>query len=398
MTPSRPVVLPLAFLAVAGVALGASVATIPAPAHAGAPLDASGVDFSFVAPTDVLASSSAGASYDYESVATIDGVSIDARLTVVELFNSLDGSPSVFVSQNALVLINELKLQQDPPPAALTATGCYRDILINGEPFGSPTYDTLPTDYLVGAELFDAATAWDKDSPFVVGSLLETADEAEPSDPVEDATIKTELSTCGGIDFSTLPPTAFENTGYVRLQVDFTTGVNRTPVQLTNLTLSAFDIDGDQYLRLFSPLPDEFRVFETSLLDICGPEPLVSANECVDADTYAGSPAFLESTGDQTLEFYGADSSEDGEVYEWAAEAVYTQPVSSVTYQFGQRSGGGGSSLEVGFTSILDPQDSAPELAATGPSSTAAVGFLAAMFALLLGAVFAARRSFAARV
>lgn len=398
MPLSRLPALPLVLLSAVSATLGVSVAAVPSPAHAGAPLDASGAEFSFVAPTDVLTSAGVGDSYDYESVATIDGFSIDARLTVVELFNSLDGTPSVFVSQNALELINGLKAQQDPPLDALTTTGCYRDFLVDGEPFGSPTYEnTLPSDYLVGAELFDDTTAWSTDSPFIVGSLLETGDEAEPGDPEEDVTIKTELTTCGGVDFFTSPPTGFSNPGYVRLQLDFTTGVDRTPVQLTNLTLSAFDIDGGQYLRLFSPLPDDYRVFETSLLDVCGPEQLVPANRCVDAETYAGSSEFLDTTGDQSLEFYGADSSEDGEVYEWAAEAIYTQPISSITYQFGKRSGGGGSSLEVGFTPILDGEGSAPELAATGQSPNVATGFMVAALVLLLGSAIILRRSRTAR-
>lgn len=388
MRTSRFTPVPIALVAIVGLTAGVAVASAPTAARAVTVIDASEADFSFVSPTDVLAGAGVGEYADYDAVATIDGVVIDARLTVVELFNSLAEPEKVFVSQNAIDIINGLKALEDQP---LEATGCYRDIL----DIGQPTTDTQPTDYLVGAETFEATTAWDKDSPFLVGSLLEAADEAEPDDAVADATIRTELHLCGGFDASTDPWRTFSFPGYVRLQLDFTTGPDRTPVQLANLTVAAYDIDGGQYVRLFSPLPDSYTVASNSLLEVCGPEPLVAASPC--SGDYAGSPAFLEAT--ESLEFYGEAASQSGEVDEWSAEATYTEPISSITYQFGEREGSGGS-LELFFEPILtDEVPAAPELAATGPSRPSMDGTLLVVgfLALLVGAALVARRSAIAR-
>ena len=397
MTSSNPSGRPIrtAVLSTVSVALLLTVGVAAPSAQAVTALDASGADFAFIDAADVLSGAAAGESFDYLNVATIDGVQIDATLTILESFNSLSDDLTVFVNQNSIDFLNPLKLAEDPAPEALVTTGCYTDFLVDGNPFGAPTIDTVPSQYRVGSEIFDSATSFDEGSAFITGSRLATADEADPENPADDRTINTHIETCGGADFSNFPDITFhEFPGFVRYQIDFTTGEAKTPVQLTNLTLSAFDIDGGQYLRLFSPLPDAYRVFDTSLLEVCGPESLTgSAVGC--EGVYAGSGAFLLETGATTLEFYGDDSSDDGEVYEWAAEATYTEPVSSLSYQFGVRSGMGGSSLAVGFDAIDWTPESAepPVLAETGLSSSASASLLVGgLLTLLLGGVLLRRR------
>jgi len=216
-------------------------------------------------------------------------------------------------------------------------TGCY---------LGAFNETTLASDYLVGSDTFNQATAWNAGSKFLVGSTLEFADEALEDD-AEDRAINTSMSGCGGVvSYPAFLEYSFP--AYVRYTIDFTSGGN--PVELINLTLSAFDIDGGQYLRLFSPMPDSYRVYDPSFLEICGPISIVST-ECADEELYVGSDSFLTTTIPSTLEFYAEDSSEEDEIFEFAAEATYTQATDTISYQFGVRSGGGGS-LAVQFDPI----------------------------------------------
>ncbi len=349
--------------------LGIGAASSPAYAN-GVPLDASGVQFSFVNATDVLAGSETGDTFQYVNVATIDAVQIDATLTIEESFNLVDYVDDYFFLDEATrTFVNTY----DDGREALLETGCYES------PFDE---NTLASDYLVGSDTFDQFTAWNVDSKFLVGSTLEVADEAL-EDADEDRAINTTIDGCGGVVFY---PEILEYSfpAYVRYTIDFTSG--GAPVELINLTLSAFDIDGGQYLRLFSPMPDSYRVYDPSFLEICGPiSPIVSA-ECEDEELYAGSASFLTTTP-STLEFYAEDSSEEDEIFEFAAEATYTQATDTISYQFGVRSGGGGS-LAVQF----DPIDfeAGTSLASTGASeqilnsSTVSLITIGIGFALML--------------
>lgn len=374
----------------ASVALVLGVGVGAQPAQAAVALDVSGVELSFVNAADVLVGAAAGASVDYANVATIDGIQVDATLTVLESFNLMADDLKIFVSQNTIALINPLKTTEEP----LVKTGCYDDVLVNGEPFGGPLTTTVPSQYRVGSETF-SSSSFDPGSDFLTGSRLDVADEADATNPADDRKINTHIESCGGVDFTTTPFTFHKFPGFVRYRIDFTTGDAKTPVFLKNVTMSAFDIDGGQYLRIFSPLPDSYRVFDTSLLDVCGPAALTSDGACTGEGLYAGSSAFLNDTAANTLEFYGDDSSDAGEVYEWAAEATYTQPVSSLSYQFGVRSGSSGSSLAVGFGSIDWSPDGAgaPTLADTGSSPAAPVLVGAGLLALLLGGLLLHRRA-----
>lgn len=323
----------------------------PQSARALGPLDASGVQFDFVNASDVLRLGVSGNSFEYINVAEIDGVQIDATLTVTETFNLLGTDFFIFVDSAIKDFVNPSRPESDE----LVDTGCYEG---QGNEFGYPDESILPSNFRVGSDTFTAATAWAAGSPFLEGSVLTVADEAIADDGEEDRAINTEITGCGGVTFASDPVTyepivaEYSFPAYVRYRIDFTSA--GAPVQLTNLTLSAFDIDGGQYLRLFSPLPDSYRVFDTSELDVCGPASLQTA-PCADEDEYAGSSGFLAGDGSSTLELYGDDASDDGEVYEWAAEATYSTALSSLSYQFGVRSGGGGS-LAVSF----DPIDWSP--------------------------------------
>jgi hypothetical protein len=314
--------------------LSASLSPQSAEALPPLQLDASTADISFVSATDVLSLSEAGDSVDYLNIAVIDGHQIDATLTVEETFNLVAEEPFFFLSDALRTYVNDL----DDGREELVESGCYQDALNgDGDPWGMPIETTLASDYLVGSDNFDKTTAWAAGSNYVDGSVLPVADEVF-SDNDEDRAINTTIGGCGGVAFY---PTFTEYyfPAYVRYRIDFHSA--GTPVELFNLTLSALDIDGGQYLRLFAPLPDSYRVFDSSLLEVCGPSPLV-ATECEGEDEYAGSSSFLSTTAGSTIEFYGDDSSDDGEVKEWAADATYTQPTSYLKYQFGVRLGGGG--------------------------------------------------------
>ncbi len=353
-------------------------------------LDASGVSFSFIDADDVLPGSDDGDIFLYENVATIGDVTIDAKLTVTETFNLVDDSLDwVFYDQTLVDLFNSDRETENPGSDNLVETGCYEDVA----DFGGPSYLGQPEHYLVGSDVFDSSTAFESGSDFRSGSVLSIADEAkDDSDDEEDSAINTEIRACGGLVFYPDPsnPEQYSFPGYVRFSIDFTDAATDLPVLLTNLNLSAFDIDGGQYLRMFDPLPDSFEVFDVSLLDICGPAPLVSGSACAEEGDYAGTSSFL--SGNPSLEFYGDDSSDDDEVYEWAAVARYTTPTSTVSYQFGVKNGGGGS-LEVRFDDIDwdggsgggNGRESAPTLAQTGipgESTLQITGLALAAFAL----------------
>ena len=360
--------------------LGVGVASAPAFAN-GDPLDASGVQFSFINATDVLAGSETGDTFEYVNVATIGAVQIDATLTIEESFNLFDYVDDYFfLDEPVRTYVNNLGDGRE----TLTETGCYN---------GQLDETTLASDYLVGSDAFDQATAWNAGSKFLVGSTLEFADEALEDDAADRA-INTGISGCGGyVNFET--PVEYSFPAYVRYTIDFTSGGN--PVELINLTLSAFDIDGGQYLRLFSPMPDSYRVYDPSFLEICGPISIVST-ECEDEGLYAGSASFLTTTIPSTLEFYAEDSSEEDEIFEFAAEATYTQATDTISYQFGVRSGAGGSltvqfdpiDFEAGGSSGGSIVQTRASLASTGASeqilnsSTVSLIIIGIGFALML--------------
>lgn len=338
-------------------------------------LDASTAEFSFVSASDVLESSEAGDSFEYENVATIGGVVINATLTVEETFNLVGTDEPFFFLWDDLRNYVNTEFGPSGPSAdgrdQLVENGCYLDI----DEWRGPIVTTLASDYLVGTDVFDATTAWNAGSKFLVGSSLVLADEAIEDDANEDRAINTEIESCGGFDF--MNETEYVFPGYVRFTVSFTS--EGEPVLLENLTLSVLDIDGGQYVRFFSPTPDTYRVYDTSLLEICGPVSL-SLTPCDRAFSgqYAGSVTLLDSLttddppisiAEASLEFYGDESSEDGEVFEWAAEVTYIEPRSSVTYQYGVRAGGGGS-LEVRADSINWDGDGADRPDTAEPSAT----------------------------
>lgn len=358
-------------------------------------LDASTAEFSFIHASDVLAASDAGDSFEYTNVATIGGIVIDATLTVEETFNLVGTEePFFFVWDGLRTFVNSEYGPSGSSPDGreeLVENGCYLDA---EEEWGMPIETTLASDYLVGTDSFDATTAWGAGSKFLVGSSLLMADEAIDDDADEDRAINTEIESCGGFDFGTETEYAFP--GYVRFTLSFTS--EGATVLLENLTLSVLDIDGGQYVRFFSPTPDSYRVFDTSLLEICGPVSLtLTPCDRTSSGLYAGSGTFLDSPPDPalsiaetTLEFYGDDSSDDGEVYEWAAEVTYIEPRSSVTYQYGVREGGGGS-LEVRVDQInWDGDGSGSDSASTSPAALARTGFAGNSWLLLSGVVLLA--------
>jgi LPXTG-motif cell wall-anchored protein len=350
-------------------------------------LDASTAEFSFIDASDVLESSEAGESFEYLNVATIGGVVIDATLTVDETFNLVGTTePFFFLSDDFRTFVNTTYGPTGSEPDGreeLVENGCYLD----SDEWGGPIETTLASDYLVGTDAFDSTTAWNAGSKFLVGSSVLLADEAIDDDADEDRAINTEIESCSGYDFFSSEDYAFP--GYVRFTVSFTSGGD--PVLLENLTLSVFDIDGGQYVRFFSPTPDSYRVFDTSLLDICGPVSLaLTPCDPTSSGEYAGSATDLASFGGATIEFYGDDSSDDGEVYEWAAEVTYTEPRSSVTYQYGVREGGGGS-LEVRVDQINWDGDGSgsggSESTSTSPVVLARTGVAGNGWLLLSGAL-----------
>ena len=273
-----------AMIAIAGFGL---LSLSASPAQASGTYDASGVELDFSNPFTVLENGRVGDSSRYKHVATIDGVVIDAKVSIVAMENSARDVNYLYVPTDRIPEIE----------ASLGGTwteGCYWTAAYeaaNNDP-NLPPVTLTPEDKLVNE--IKAVDKVDSDTP---------------------KGINTSFNVCA--DY-TSPKAAF-----VTLKIEFTTGVAATPVTLTGLKLSVLDIDGGQQATFQNPKPSSFK-------------------------TYASTDLTVDDAADST-QFYGENLSVDAEnQLKWAAEVTYDS-ASSLEYTFGFRESAGGGSLTVLF-------------------------------------------------
>ncbi|MFZ4505968.1 MAG: hypothetical protein ACOYNK_06430, partial [Microbacteriaceae bacterium] len=179
-------------------------------------------------------------------------------------------------------------------------------------------------------------------------------------DPEWEHAINTGLDLCD-------PAYSGEVDGYVDINVAFE--VDGNPVTLTNVAISAHDIDGDQQVQFYSPAPTTFYTSDDSLVTI---------------DDYSDSADYIQFNGP-------VDLSEEGFEALYVGEVAYDS-VSEFNYAFilNNRSRGG---LELEFSSYFNPGGAASTsgLASTGVDAVPAG--IAGLAALVVGsvAVFARR-------
>jgi LPXTG-motif cell wall-anchored protein len=299
-----------------------------APANA-TTIDVSGVTFNFSNPSsaDIGVGAAIGAEFNYANVATVDGVVIDATVTVVNASSSSMANDPAYEYLDATFL-DAMRVNF---PEAVDVAGCYSNAEYRA---ADPAVAPYEQRNFVPADLLP-------------GQVVEVVDEYD-SDAALDGAINLGTDLCG-----------YGVSGIVALRVSFT--VDDAPVTLNNLTLFAGDIDGLQSMTLL-PVPTTYSVSPNSVLVV---------TESAESVMFK-SPDEGSSEDDPTALNFVAEASYDG--------------VSSFTYEFGLEDSSGGS-LSMRFESFFNPATTAaPELAATGVDATPAI--TVGMLALLLGGVF----------
>jgi hypothetical protein len=293
------------------------------------------VTFNFSNPgsADIGTDAAIGAEFNYDNVATVGGVVIDATVTVVSASSTSMGiDPEYRYLDSAF-----LDLMRVNFPEAVDVAGCYSNA------------DYLAT--VAAGTLYGEADFVDGD--LLPGQVVEFVDEYD-SDAVLDAAIDSGTTLCG-----------YDVDATIGLRVSFT--VDDAPVTLNNLTLFADDIDRLQSLTLLDPVPTTYSVSPDSEL-------VVTAT-------------------DESVLFKSPDEGSDEEdvtAPNFVAEASYSG-VSAITYEFGLENAGGGG-LSMRFESFFNPGGvtdtpvAAPELAATGLDAIPAITL--GMLALLVGVAF----------
>lgn len=318
----------LSVSALVGLALSAALVS---PAHAVA-FDASGVDFNFANPgnADLMTGAKVGDQYVYSGVATIDGTSIDAVVTV-------DAVSPALVSTYEYSHVNDVRADilngmNDPSEADLTP-GCYTNGSFVLDPDNYPVADFVATDRLNDGRITKV-----------------DADQGSDSD----VGIHNEVDICTWYDAPSAPSSMV-------ITIEFLVG--GLPVTLDNIVLNVQDIDGGQSVGFSSPKPSSYELTSGSMLDV---------------------------TGDETFtKFYGEESSDDDPDY--AADVRYDS-VSSLTYRFGFSEGSGGGSLDVIFESFVGNLAASESLANTGTSDNApGIVFFAGLVFVLTGVITARR-------
>ena len=321
----------IARFGLAAVAAG-SLIVVPglfaAPAYA-TTIDVAGHSLNFGNAVDenILENGNVGDSYTYTNVVTVNGVQVDALVTVDDLSdNSLPGGYFYALTQTDIDNINGLDSN------AVDVPGCYS----NGD-YETATGNMQP---------YDPVNFGSGD--LVASAQVEYIDGFE-DDPNWEPTISTSLSLCDSVADQTV-------TGYVDIHVEFL--VNGNPVTLTNLALNATDIDWGQQVMFWSPAP---TTFTTS-----GNDSLVTVED--------------NTASDDSITFTGpADGSVDGQEDKYVGQVTYDS-VSDFYYTF-QLNDDTSGSLQLAFESYF-----AEPLASTGVDATpsaiaglAVLGFGAAL-------------------
>jgi hypothetical protein len=311
-----------------------------APAYA-TTIDVAGQQLNFGNAVDevILENAGVGDSYLYENVVTVGGVQVDALVTVVDFSeNSLGNYLYEEISESQIAILNGVD------PNHIDVAGCYS------------------TDEYVTA--YDANLAYDflgfnQPGALRGGYEVRYIDEYE-GDPEWEHAINTGLDLCD-------PAYSGEVDGYVDINVAFE--VDGNPVTLTNVAISAHDIDGDQQVQFYSPAPTTFYTSDDSLVTI---------------DDYSVPADYIQFNGPEDLSDEGFEALYVGEVaYDSVSEFNYA-------FILNNRSRGG---LELEFSSYFNPGGAASTggLASTGVD--AAPAGIAGLAALVVGsvAVFARR-------
>lgn len=298
-------------LATAAVAsLIAAPLLFVAPAHA-TTIDVAGQQLNFGNAVDqnILENAAANDSYLYENVVTVGGVQVDALVTVIAFSdNSMGTYLYESISDSQITELNNNNSEH------IDVAGCYS------------------TDEYIAA--MDAGQAYDYLGFLQEGALrggyeVEYIDGYE-DDPEWEHTISTGLDLCD-------PGYTGEVDGSVDINVAFQ--VNGDPVTLTNVSITAHDIDGEQQVQFWDPAPSSFYTSDDSLVTI---------EDFTEIDGY--------------VQFNGPEeSSEDGFEARYIAEVTYDS-VSGFNYTFLLNNQSGGS-LQLEFASYFNAEE---DLASTG--------------------------------
>jgi hypothetical protein len=299
-----------ALVAFAATSLVVAPGLVVAPAYA-TTIDVAGQQLNFGNAVDQIILESAGVddSYLYENVVTVGGVQVDALVTVVGFSeNSLGNYLYEDIPEARIVILN------DVDPAHVDVAGCYSN-----------------EDYVTAYEAGDAYDFLGFNAPGSLkgGTEVRFVDDYE-DEPEWEHAINTSLDLCD-------PAYSGEVDGYVDINVAFQ--VSGNPVTLTNVAISAHDIDGEQQVQFYDPAPTAFFTSDDSLVTI---------DDFSDSDDY--------------IQFNGPfDPSEDGFDELYVGEVSYDS-VSEFNYSFiiNNRSRG---SLALEFSSYFNPGG---DLASTG--------------------------------
>jgi hypothetical protein len=297
-------------------ALVAAPLLMVAPAYA-TTIDVAGyrLNFDNAVDQEILENAELNDSYLYENIATVNGVQIDAEVTVVGMSeNSLGNYPHEPISEAQIDILNADNTEH------VDVAGCYSN-----------------DDYVAAYEAEEAYDFLGFNAP---GSLkggfeVEYIDGYE-DDPEWEHTISTGLDLCD-------PGYTGEVDGYVEINVEFQ--VNGEPVTLTNVSITAHDIDGEQQVQFWDPVPTSSFTSDDSLVTI---------------EDFSDTDGYLQFTGPE-------ESSEDGFEARYIAEVSYDS-VSDFTYSFLLNNQSGGS-LQLEFESYFNGDG---DLASTGVDSAPA--------------------------
>lgn len=305
-----------------------------APAYA-TTVDVAGQQLNFGNAVDqvILENAEVDDSYLYENVITVGGVQVDALVTVVGFSeNSLGNYPYEEISESYIASLNNLD------PNHIDVAGCY-----STDEYVTAYDANQPYDFL----------GFNQPGALRGGYEVRYIDKYE-DDPEWEHAINTGLDLCD-------PEYTGEVDGYVDINVAFEVGGN--PVTLTNVAISAHDIDGEQQVVFYSPAPTAFYTSDDSLVTI---------------EDYSASADYIQFNGP-------VDLSEEGFEERYVGEVAYDS-VSDFNYVFllNNRSRGG---MELEFSSYFNLS----KLASTGVD--AAPAGIAGLAALVVGsvAVFARR-------
>ena len=317
--------------AIAGLALASLAIATPASATT---IDVAGKELVFGNAVDqyILENAEVDDSYLYENIVTVDGVQVDALVTVLAFSdNSLGSGPYEWLPQDLIDLGNETD------PGFVDTPGCYTNADYqydrNNEIYAFELLDFVPED------LGD-------------GELVEYIDGYE-DDPEWENTISTSLSLCDPGFTGTVD-------GFVDIEVEFQ--VDGSPVTLENVAINATDIDNGQQVTFWNPAP---TTFETS-----GDDSLVTIED------YSVSDNYVTFTGPE-------EGNDDAYPDRYVGEVTYAS-VEAFAYTFRLNDGSSGS-LQLAFESYFNPSG---DLASTGtdaaPTALAGLAVLATGGALVI--------------